>query len=690
MKNNELRRWLTGIAFSTAIIVGGCGDGQVDETVAEPTPETPTVTVASLSMLAQPSTVSTDGASRTTVTVTALDANRTAISGASISLSADTGIVTTPSGTPTITTESGKATFEFTAGGTDKSNRTATITAKAGNVVALFPIQIIGSSITVDAESTVLTVGGQGTPLTVTAKDSSGNPVQNADVSITSSGSGSVTLSSSSGRTGSDGKLTITVTAASAGTATLQFSALGASASKTVNIATPVAAFGISRATVGAISTDNPTTIGMSFADRLTVTVAAPSTGAQRSVRFVTSMGQWDNGAQVQTVTATGGVASATLTTNQAGVATVQVDDPNLTTDTDSMTVGMTAVTPFKITLQATPTAIAKRVGNTAGSAEIIATVLDATNNPVGNQPVVFSLRNTTGGGESLTSVTGVSAATTTSGLSLGQVRTSMTAGSISSAQSGVLVHASIPGTNVETSVSPSSPDVPIVIGLTAGSITHGGSTVIESIMDNTAYRYARSVQVSDSNGNPVSGAVVTLSLWPIGFSTGNNCTTDDERWADAFGDTSGADKDYFDLRAANGQYYSTVDTSGNPIPGAVKTLGSFAGEDTNENLILDPGEAANDDAFLWPNNSTAGEVPATVTTDANGVAQFHHIYLKSNAIWTAVRLRAKAVVQGTETMSKVEYWLSPSRTDVSPCVLDNSPYVVYPTNTFKPLQFQR
>lgn len=738
MKNKELRNWLACVGLGLSVMLGGCGDGSAvsvapdNDTVA---PGDNTANVRSLSLRAQPATVLTDGAGSTTITVTSLDAGNAAVTGATITLSVDTGILSAP----TVTTSTGgQATFTYSSGGVNKANRTATITASVGSITSLLPVQIVGSSVTLDADSTVLTVGGQAVRLNVTAKDSSGAPVADADVAISSSGTGAVTWTPTSGRTGGDGKLAVTVSGTSAGTAALTVSSLGASATKDYTVSTPVAAFGISQATIGAVITANPTVVGMTFVDTLVVSVAAPTSGAQRTVRFVTSMGRWSNGANVQSVTAVGGVATANLTTNQAGVATIQVDDPNIPTDSDTMTVGMTATAPAKLVLQATPTVVQKRIGSTAGTSEIYATVLDANNNPVGGQPVVFSLRDTTGGGESLSSVFGVSAATPTAGLSLGQVKTTFSGGSLSSSQDGVKVHAAIPGSVVETGSGTSSSDVAIVIGGTGGSITFGEAVSVASIANNTAYQHPRSVQVADSNGNPVNGAQVTLSLWPIGFNTGSTCTPDTTWYAAYRSGASSSALDHFasilndpDLRYGDARVdllfmdavayqrattlYSAYKT-GNSIEAlayfsailkdtnlgygdqrvddlfthAAAYQGAFEGEDRNENLILDSGEDRSNgsvtDGLIWPNNSTAGTVPGTVTTDANGIATFDHVFTKSNALWTVVRLRAKAIVQGTETLSEVTYTLGAAEADVSPCRLPDSPYVLRPGHTFSSL----
>jgi pyruvate/2-oxoglutarate dehydrogenase complex dihydrolipoamide acyltransferase (E2) component len=78
----------------------------------------------------------------------------------------------------------------------------------------------------------------------------------------------------------------------------------------------------------------------------------------------------------------------------------------------------------------------------------------------------------------------------------------------------------------------------------------------------------------------------------------------------------------------------------------------------------------------LTPLNSDGGSVPQSVITDATGSATFNLEYVKDSAIWTIDRIRATAVVQGTEAISTRYLQLIASDTDVSPtsCFL-TAPY---------------
>lgn len=125
--------------------------------------------------------------------------------------------------------------------------------------------------------------------------------------------------------------------------------------------------------------------------------------------------------------------------------------------------------------------------------------------------------------------------------------------------------------------------------------------------------------------------------------------------------------------------------------------------EDLNRNLLLDAGEdlspvvnqitlsfdpyagaiigvgAANttlgNNAGLTPGNSAAGTVPATVTTDANGVGNFNLVYLKQHAAWITDEITASTQVSGTETTGQIEFDLVWLLSESQKCALPHSPF---------------
>jgi hypothetical protein len=630
----------------------------------------------SLDILASPTTVKSDDSTTSTITIRALNSLNAALANVTITIGTDTGVLEAPSA---VTGSDGKATVTFSSG-SNPVNRTATITATApassGTVSAQIPVQIVGSSVAITTSGTTLPDDGSSTlTLTATATDAGGNAVSGAAVTLTHTGAGNVTITPSSGTTNGSGKLTATVAGTSAGAVTLIASALGATATKDVTVSTSGAVFGIDKQWLNSVDIGNPKPTAMKIGDSLAIEVNAPS--PTTNVTFATTTGVWNGLTKVEKVAVSGGKATATLTTTQAGLASVQVYDTADPTISDTLTVAMTSATAYKITLQATPTVVPKSVGTTTGVSTLIATVRDSSDYPVGGAPVAFDIVNPTGGGETISPVVVFTAMTTSGGLNLGEARATFNSGSISSTMSGVQIRASVVGTTIATGTSPSGTDATIVIGGTAGSIAIGRASKVKSSDNNASYILPMSVLVADSNGNPApAGTAVSLSAWPIAWTTGTYCTPDD---------------DFYLVWNPVTLVYDAVRHT---------NKGTFWGEDANENLILDTSEDGSRifftdsltaagtgtiDGYLTPANSSGGTVPPTVLTDANGVANFDLIYLKASALWTLTRIRASAIVLGSETVGQVIFRLPVLVPDdvkydaagnVTECYLPNSSYI--------------
>ncbi|MBF0210655.1 MAG: Ig-like domain-containing protein [Desulfamplus sp.] len=181
-----------------------------------------------------------------------------------------------------------------------------------------------------------------------------------------------------------------------------------------------------------------------------------------------------------------------------------------------------------------------------------------------------------------------------------------------------------------------------IVIGGTSGSVVIGrgaGNSIV--ILNPTTYSLSMSVLVADLNGNPVSGANVSLALWPEFYSTGV----------------------WYDLNDRTSDHY---------VP---YIIGSLINEDINENTFLDPGEDTNKDGILTPPNSAAGNIPTLLTTDKDGLAEFNIIYLKSSAVWIIARITATTMVFGTETKAEIGFTLPAEKTEAEAGYLPDSSY---------------
>ena len=649
-------RFSASLLLATVITaLAGCGGGSPSSgtgtVVATPTP---TPVAAFLDLSALPTTVKSDASTSAKITVATLNDVHAAISGIVVTLGTDTGVL----GSATVTTDAtGTATATFFSGG-DRTNRTATITATSGSVTTQLPVQVVGSTTALTSTGTALPDDGS-SPVTVTVitKDAAGNVVPKAAVALTKTGTGNVTITPASGETDSTGTFIAKVAGAAGGSgkATVTATALGAKETVDVTVTPTAATFAIDQLKLNGAVVPIAATTAMKIGDSLQVRVNAPTS---TSVAFATTTGVWNGSTAVVFAPVVAGKATATLTTAQAGIASVQVQDAAKSATSASLTVAMTSASPAYITLQASPSVVSRSVGTTTGASVLIAKVFDANGFPVGDAPVAFRIVNPTGGGESLASPLVLTAATQSGGLNLGEARTSFASGSSSSSAGGVQIRASVVGTTIETepvgvNLTASGNDAEVVIGGTAGSVAFGQATVLSEGPNLTTYTLAMSVLVADSNGNPApEGTVVNLSAWPIAWSTGGGCLRDDDDGI---------------------------------------SRGTFKNEDTNENLILDATEdgtrtyyfppnasatgAGSVDGKSTPPNSAGGTLPATVKTDKNGVGTFDLTYTKTSAIWTITRIRGRTVVQGTDAVGEVTFRLDALKKDADPCLLPPSPY---------------
>jgi Bacterial Ig-like domain (group 1) len=642
-------KFLAGIAMVMALVACSGGGGSPGANgVTQPTTQSNQTTTSTISTItAQVSAVSinssvpqvrSDGSTTATIIVNAIDGNNGLLVGADVVLSASTGVLSSSSAK---TGANGQASFVFSSGTIDRSNRVATITVTSNGKSASTQVAIIGGSVSLDAGgATTLLVGGTPGLLTARVRDAAGNPVgAGVPVTFESSNSGVVTLSSVTVNTNASGFAIVNVGPVAAGNATVSASSSGVTAVQTYAVTSSGTGFYISSPSSGLVITT---------ATPQVITVVAPGVS---NVTFATPLGLFGNGQQVQTVAVVGGVASASFTSAAAGDATISVFDPtapSVRVASVTIKVSPPVSAANKILLNSNKTNVAISTNGTLNTIQIKARAIfnsGGTDVGVFNVPILFSISGGPGAGESLSSSIGFTDAS-------GNATTTFTAGSQASTQNGIIVHAQILGTAVGTGVAPSNNDLVITIGGQALSVVFSPGTTIVSSTDNTFYELPLSVQVSDANGGAVQNQLVSLNLQPFAFSTGFNACA-------------------------------------GPI------TGTYCSEDANSNGSLDAGEDGVRRIFnsatstcgatsigtangtLTPPNSAAGSVPSTVTTLSNGIAGFNLTYLKGSAVWTVVKLTATVASAGTESSFSSIFRLSPSASDgtASPCPLPASPY---------------
>ncbi|MDD5604241.1 MAG: Ig-like domain-containing protein, partial [Eubacteriales bacterium] len=577
---------------------------------------------ATLSLQSSKTTVASNGSDNATITAVVLAKSNAVIKDVTVSFSSFTAGETPTAGqlsaSNAVTDADGKASVTFSSG-PDKANHYVSIGASVFGIEEqrYVNVEITGTTVALSADTTNIEVGASAVPLGITVSDAGGTVVKGAPVTLTVSPAGRVTLSKQSGNTKDNGRLDVEILGTASGTVTITAQSLGAEASRDFVVGEPGFVFGITS------PEEDPASLYTgSF---LPIGVNAPD---QEKVLFVTTVGELTGGGgtgRVITVPVSGGRASAVLSSDTAGVATVWVMDERDSFTSDSLKVDIypPVSESSQIALQASPTVIETNAGD-INTSTLVATVKNADDQIIKGAPVVFSMERATGGGEFISP----SIAYTNKE---GKATATFTSGSLSSDATGVKICASVAGIPAAGSSCAS-----IIIGGTAGAVTITHGTVIESTSNDTTYRLPMSVLVSDSDGNPVKGTAVSLGVWPTRCATGY--------WEEV------------EENKCEPRYECVLDN-----------------EDANRNLILDPGEDGNGDGFLTPPISAAGEIPPYVTTDENGVATFDLVYLKSSAVWVETEVTATTLVLGTETKSTFTFWLPYLKDEA--CHLPHSPF---------------
>lgn len=623
-------------------LLAGCGSGGLTDSPAAPSDggdgTTTLPPVAGISLGTDATTVKSDNSDSATITAIALDANNAVIEGVAISFSSTGGAISAASAK---TDADGKAVIKFSSGTLDQSNQVVTITAFASGKTAQIPVQVVGSTLTMSSTTANLPAGGSGTAtLTVLSKNAGNVPVRNIKITLAASGSGGVALSATTGTTDVAGKLRdasgneVTVTGALAGIATVTAQGMGTTASLDYTVTGPA---------VGVFSITSPTADPSSCSTASTISVEAtvPDATTTPNVTFATTLGVWDGGTTAVKTKAVNPVTktvTAILSSSLAGLATVQAYDPKVPSNTDSMGVAFyaPASAAAQISLQSGVNVLGLSTGGISKTTMLTANVRTAAGAPVGEAAVAFSIANPTGGGESISPVVAYTKAT-------GLATATFTSGSVSSGATGVQINAQVVGSAPVVAASP----ITIVVGGTAGSVVIGLGSKI-TVLNPTTYSLPMSVLVADSSGSAVPGAIVSLKMWPVQYLSGV--------W-----------------------YNSLAPNPEDPTKVLYKSYvtGTFDNDDVNENTIKDTTETSDPYGVLRPPNSAAGSLPATVTTDANGVANFNLTYLKGSAVWIRDRIRASTLVLGTETTSSLTFTLPAERTEAEAGDLPNATYPV-------------
>lgn len=546
------------------------------------------------------------GGDQVTISAIVKGAGNVALADAPVTFSTDSGTLTSAA---TVADKAGVATATLAAG-SNKSNRNITVTATSGGARGQIVIPVVGTVLTYAGVTTV-TLGGTAS-VGVKAVDSKGAVISGLAVAVTSSLNNG--LSANSITTDSQGTATLTYTATNAGSDNLKFDAAGATVTSTIQISAEAFSF-INPAAGTRIAVGTTSQVTLQYLSN-----GAPVANA--TILFAITAGSVTPSA----VTGSNGQVTVSVTSTTASPATVQATFTNTGTGVSAqatLPILFVAGAPARLVLQTTPTAVGPNPGGaTAQQARILATVTDSAGNPVSGVAVNFNrIADPSGGNLSLASAT-----TDTSG----QASVQFIAGPNTTASNGVVLSATVATDSTVTGTAS------LTVNQSALFIALGTGNVISNI-DPQTYKKDWTVYVTDANGVAVPNITLTIKVLPTLYRKGR-LIYGTSTWGYAADVVTCANEDI--------NYNGVLD----------------AGEDSNGSLVLEPGNVIS----VTTSNSTSVGSTGVLTTDATGRGTISLIYAESYAPWVQVKLRAEAIVSGTESFKEAVFFVSGSSEDFS------------------------
>lgn len=446
------------------------------------------VTVTKLTLLASAPQLSSSAsgvANGVTLTAILKDANNNVVPQATVVFATpDSAEINVTN--PAVSDVNGRAKAILTTGG-DPQNRTVRITASTGSgssaVSAVVQIQVVGTTLGISGpDSTQFDVE---TLYTVLLTDSAAAAIAGGDVTVSTDPENTATLVAN--KTDSSGQAVIKLKAKKAAT-TLTVTALGMTITKKITVSTD-------DFKITAPATNAEVNIGTSRSITVRWLQGANPVADGTVVNFAATRGSLSAG----TATTTGGIATVSISSGQAGFSSIVASSDALTKPSATQQLEFIAVTPSQIEVQASPAAI-----STNQSSEISAVVRDVNDNLVKNTTVEFSLSDATSG-----NISSATAVTNSQGLA----KVTFTASSQSSGSQAVVVAGKVRGTGISNTAQ-------ITVGSLAIGITIGtGAEIV--IKDTSTYQLPFTVLITDSNGNPVPDARFTLSVISLSYHKG-------------------------------------------------------------------------------------------------------------------------------------------------------------------------
>jgi len=620
LKEKRSRLMAVGAAFVAAVVLASCGGkgaGGNGSGVSA-------LKAAAMSLITSEPSLGSDG--QTTALLTAIVKNE---NNASLENEPVEWSTTDPGAILQInennTDANGRATASLSI--SDTTVRTVQVTAASGAVSQTISIPVVGTVISISGSSTI--VFNSPTQFSLSLRDSAGGPITGAPVSVTSA-NGNL-ISPAVIATDSLGQATFNVTGQVAGTDTITASAQGVSETYTASVSSTQMIF-----TPATVVDD----ILVNTGHRIEVTLqqnGAAVPNAQLS--FNATRG-------TLRTSLNGPLLTGPVLTGANGSVDVFIDSPSAGISTLTATAladGTTATTqvefisdnPTNITLQASPTVVGANIDPSGTkSSQIIAVVRDPADNPVKGIRVDFS------------SITDPSNGRIEPGFgqtdSFGVATASFIAGANATGPDGVEIQGQV------TTQSGGTLTATTKLTVAALQLAVQMGTGNEISDTDTSYTMPWVAVVSDSAGNPVENALVTVSVKPLFFRKGH--------W----------------IPNPLGAGWAAEPTLVCPSEDANEN-GRLdwdpAADDTDGDGQFSPGEGEdlNGDGRLTPGGPAVASVVGSGRTDATGLANIEVTYPQDEAVWSRVELQVNmTTTAGTQGTATEEFWLPVLGDDVS------------------------
>ncbi|MDO9094291.1 MAG: Ig-like domain-containing protein [Rubrivivax sp.] len=719
-----LRRIFSILAVLTLAACGGGGGSAGTPTFgggSTPGGGSTGPTVSDLTVVLSAPTIPNTGVGAVTATITALDGNRNALPGATVTVSANSGAILTVQGALGSVTDADGQIVASVGIGADSTNRDITVSATSGSITRSAILKVVTSasnnaaSVEVLSSASSVTTGGGEVTITAVVKDERNVALANTVVSFASD---TGTLLGASASTNASGVATARFTAG---------------ANRTNRVATVTVAAGTVSGNVtleitgSQVQVSGPQTLSVGESSQIRVLAQdgnnLPLAGI--AIPITSSLG---NGlSNPSPTTDVQGIALVTYTGTRAGSDVLTVAAAGTTStlavqvaNQDNLifvapllgdrTIPLNAAPPTPITVEyrvnGTPTsgstlrvrfaatsgimspasaatgiplgangrATANITSSFAGPATIQATLIDSSNGSTIAQaqlPLQFVAREPT---NLLLQITPKSTGPNLAGSTANQVEVRATVTDGSNPVQGSVVNfskvADPSGGNLSEASAVSDINGQATVRFVAGATATASDAIRirATVADNVA--------VFDEETLTVNQSALFIALGTGNTISNLNETTYEKVWTVYVTDSSGAavpnqlvTVSVLPTRYRKGSYVlvddvyvsgawnGAVDSEGDMAAGNYFTCGN---EDANYDGIWTTLKDKNGNLRLDPGNVitvNGGTNVTTVTTDASGFALLRLRYAESYAHWVEVDLRASATVGGTESTNVARFF---------------------------------